>query len=406
MSDVLDNEPRSAPRWLPPLVVVGATAIAVALTVNRPPESGRPPVAASSPSQFSPAGSPLPAPGTAGNACQGDLSLPLVAPGPKPRRTGLRLLVGDRDLTLVDVDAATTRVLRAQVPPVTALMSWGNDILGVLQDRCQAQGFGRGQVVRVDPVTGATSQGQPGDALLPGSPPTILDDDPDGGSAYLRQLDSSTTRTRIQDGWLPLARRGSAYFVSVQPSQAKIVAEGVGALGTVGIGDPTTGRMIRPFGSGVDVAADASKLVWVAGGCDPGQCLLSVTGPDGIASAQGLKGRRPWSGVISPNGSRVAFRLSRTTGGLGALPGPPNDVAVLDIRTGKVRVLPGLVLPIRSGLTLTWSPDSEWLVIGADLGTRPLILIWRHDMDRPAAVPMPATGGGTTGPPALLVLPQ
>lgn len=405
MSDVLASEPRSAPRWLAPLAVVGAIAVTGALVVNRPSESGRPSVAASSPSTSSPAGSPLPAPRTAGNTCQSGLTLPLVKPGPRPRLTGLRLLVGDRDLRVVDVDAATTRVLRAHVPPVTALTSRGNDILAVLQDRCQAQGFGRGQVVRVNPVTGATSQAQPGDAVLPGSPPTVIEYDPDG-SAYLHELDS-TTRTRVRDGWLPLARRGSAYFVFAQPSQALIDAAGPSALGTVGIGDPTTGQMVLPFGSGVDVAASASKLVWLAGGCDdPGACLLAVTGPDGIANAQPLKGRRPWSGVISPDGSRVAFRLSRTTGRLGAHPGPPNDVAVLDIRTSKVRVLPGLVLPPKAGLTLTWSPDSEWLVIGADLGSRPLILIWRDDMDRPAAVPIPATGGGTTGPPALLVLRQ
>jgi hypothetical protein len=194
------------------------------------------------------------------------------------------------------------------------------------------------------------------------------------------------------------------YFVFVQPSQAEVDAQGVGALGTMGIGDPATATMIRPFGSGSDVAASESKVVWLAGGCDPGPCLLSVSGPDGVATGQGLRGRRPWSGVLSPDGTQVAFRLTRTQGRLGGHPGPPNDVAVLDIKTGKLRVLPGLVLPTKSGLTLTWSPDSTWLVIGADLGTRPLVMIWRKAMERPAQVPIPPTGGGTTGPPALLVL--
>lgn len=390
-------------RWLLPVGLVGVVLAVIAVASRSPqPAPPSPPSPSSSPSPVKAAA--LASPGHAGSACGGDVTLPLLAPGTRPTNTGLRLLVGDRDLRLVDVDAGTTTVLstRRDGGAFTALSRAAGRVLATLQNRCAPEGFGKGRIVTLDPLTGRVSRSQPGDELLPGSPTTIVDYDPDG-SAYLRDLDGKT-RMRIPDRWLPLARRGSTYFVFVQAAPAQVDAQGVGALGTIGIGDAATARITRPFGSGSAVTASESKVVWLAGGCDPGPCLLVVTGSDGIANAQGLQGRRPWSGVISPDGSQVAFRLSRTEGSLGGHPGPPNDVAVLDIRSGKLRVLPGLVLPAKAGLTLAWSPDSTWLVIGADLGTRPLVMVWRQAMERPAQVLIPATGGGTTGPPALLVL--
>jgi hypothetical protein len=409
MSDVLDNERGPAPMWVVPVAMLAVVLVVVALAWRSGGSDDRSrPVSARSPSS-SPSPVPavaLPTPGHAGGACGGDVTLPLVAPGTRPANTRLRLLVGDRDLRLVDVDTSVTRVLSQQRDgrSITALTRSSGRVLALLRNTCSPDGFGKGRVVTLDPVTGRQHHDQPGDELLPGTPATVIDYDPIGGS-YLRDIDG-TTRTRIRDGWAPLARRGNTYFVLVQPSQAEVEAQGVGALGTVGIGDPATATMTRPFGSGSDVAASDSKVVWLAGGCDPGPCLLATTGADGIANAQPLSGRRPWSGVISPDGSHVAFRLTRTEGRLGGHPGPPNDVAVLDIRSGKLRVLPGLVLPAKAGLTLAWSPDSTWLVLGADLGTRPLVMIWREAMERPAQVVLPATGGGTTGPPALLVLPR
>lgn len=402
MADVLGNEPRSWPRWLVPLALLAVVAGAVVVG-NRSADPA-PGAAAASPSA-----SPLPLlsppnPGTAGGACGGDITLPSIQLGPRPRRTGLRLLVGDRDLRTVDVDSGRSTVLRTVRPPITSLARLGGRTFALIDDRCRTDGYGAGVVVPLDPRTGAYGRGVSGDELLPGTPPTVIDYDSSGGS-FLREL-STGVQTPIPPDWLPVARRGSEYVIYMQPSAAQNEAQGVGTVGTIGIGDPVTRRLTQTFGTGPGIiAAGADKVVWSAGGCDPGPCLLAVTGKDGIASAQPLYGRRPWSGVISPDGSQVAFRLSRTQGRLGRHPGPPNDIAVLSIGSGKLRVLPGLVLPAKGGLTLTWSPDSQWLVIGADLGTGPLVMIWRQGMGRPARVPIPATGGGTTGPPALLVLP-
>jgi hypothetical protein len=308
--------------------------------------------------------------------------------------------VGDRDLRVVDVDAARTRVLSSpgNGRSYTDLRMSAHRVLAVIRNPCTADGYSDGVIAEVDPGSGELTALESGDALLPGSPTTVVDYDRQGATV-LRDLGGKAS-TPVPQQWLPLARRGSSYAVYVLAADPGDPA----ALGTVGVGDPASGRLTTQYGSGSDVAASRDQVVWLAGGCDPGPCLLATTGADGIANAQPLSGRRPWSGVISPNGSQVAFRLTRTEGRLGGHPGPPNDVAVLDIRTGKLRILPGLVLPAKAGLTLAWSPDSTWLVIGADLGTRPLVMIWRTGMERPAQVQMPPTGGGTTGPPALLVL--
>jgi hypothetical protein len=53
---------------------------------------------------------------------------------------------------------------------------------------------------------------------------------------------------------------------------------------------------------------------------------------------------------------------------------------------------------------MAWSPDSSWLVLGADVGTRPLVMLWHKGMPGPAEVRVSALPGGTTGAPAVLVL--
>jgi hypothetical protein len=205
------------------------------------------------------------------------------------------------------------------------------------------------------------------------------------------------TRTPLPTAWsFPLAAAGPSYFMS-------LIAPNRGASPpTVGLGDPASGRLTRSFGTGVPVAASERAVFWIAGGCSPERCLLARNGVDGETTAQQVRAE-PCCGTVSPDGRWLAFRLPRESGRLGAHPGPPVEVAVLDVRTGRVQVLPGLVLPAKAPTTFAWSADSRWLAIGADLGTAPLVLLWRDGL-RPARVPVDRTAGGTAGAPALVVL--
>jgi hypothetical protein len=400
MADVLDNERGPAPLWVVPLAMVVVVALVVGLawrwSSSPDPAGQRGPVAETP----SPAPEPRVSVARAGNACGGDVEQPVIDGGALSTRTGLRILVGDRDLRVVDVDAGSTRVIRSSVgTSVTQLAQDGRQVVAVQRNPCSVAGYGHGEVGIVDTVTGmVTSRGR-GDDILPGSPLTVGLFEQDG--VRLREL-NSTQSTPLPPGWRPYARTSTGYFASV-------VRNGFdsGVPPAIGVGTPAKAELTKTFGGGDVVGASADKLFWLAGDCPGVHCLLTWTSVDGTNTAQAID-TYAWGGSVSPDGTKMAFRKQRASGRLGEHPGPPNDIAILDMSRGgaPLLVLPGLALPAKAGLTLAWSPDSEWLVIGADLGTGAAVLVWRHGMDRPARVPVPPTGGGTTGPPALLVLPR
>jgi hypothetical protein len=396
MSEVLGNEPRPRPRWLVPAALVAA-GVGVAVLATRGPGSS-PPGAASDPDP-SPATSTsptaVPSDALLKNACRSDVVPPRVSAGPLPPRTGLRLLVGDRDVQLVNVDLGTALILaRSGGRGVTQLAHAGPSVVMVTHPACSSGFDGEGDVGLVDLGTGDVLPSGSGDTVLPGEPATVVEL-VRGGDERFRRL-RSRDRAPLPPGWAAAATSGSRFVVTATPQDSNAPA-------TIGIGDPATGRLTKTFGKGYIVAAAPDRAVWLAGTCRPGPCLLTSSGPDVFNTA--LQARSfPCCGAYSPDGRRVAFVLPRTEGELGPHPGPPSDVAVLDARTMAVQIVPGVVLPPKASVTIAWSADSRWLVLGADLGTRPLVLIWRAGMARPAAVPIPATTGGTTGAPALLVL--
>lgn len=400
MSDVLGYEPPARRWWIWPVLLIPAAFVVIALASRptEPPPRGMAP--SPSPTSTPRLASPLPSPVLAGSACGGEVAQPLIDADPLPADTGLQILIGGRDLRLVDVDAGTTKVLAmpSDRGSFTDLVQTAATVAAVLSNPCGAGGYGNGLVAAVDPANGELSDVQPGDAVLPGEPPTVLDYD-SKGAAVVRELGSRSS-TRVPAGWGLYARTTNGYFASVSRSGD--------AAADLGVGSIASARLTTAIGSGPVVAASPELLFWLAGDC-PGavHCLLTWTTVEGTNTALPID-TNAWGGVVSPDGTKMAFRKARASGRLGSHPGPPNDVAVLVTsgRLAPLRVLPGLVLSAKAGLTLTWSPDSEWLVIGADLGTGPAILVWRQGMDRPARVPIPPTGGGTTGPPALLVLPR
>jgi hypothetical protein len=406
MAEELAHEPTPTPRWVLAAVAVAAVAVAGGL-LTRGGQEPRTASPAPTPSGSTPPSSPseraLPGPATATSACRSDVELPQVDAAPPLRGTGIRLLVGDRDLRLVDVDAGTTRVVTSPAQlgrgtAVSALARTGGRVLAVLNGECGAGGLGSGRVASVDAETGRLTPAGAGDEILPGTPATVLAYDAPGGRWLLRRL-AGGARTPLPEAWsFPLAAAGPSYVMSLIPPNAGA------APPTVGLGDPVTGRLTREFGGGIPVAASEHGVFWVPGGCTPDRCLLARTGLDGVTTAQPVRAE-PCCGSVSPDGRWLAFRLPREGSRFGAHPGPPSDVAVLDAQAGRVRVLPGLVLPTKAPTTFAWSADSRWLAIGADLGTTPLVLLWRDGMPRPARVPVEAALGGTAGAPALVLLP-
>ena len=170
---------------------------------------------------------------------------------------------------------------------------------------------------------------------------------------------------------------------------------------TVELLDPDTGAVLRRLGGGSPLGAAGQVLLVSAHGCAGppahGTCTLESidlnTGRP-AAPAELPAGRIPiWgdlaSPVFSPDGTLAAFQLARARPGprfAAAAAGPPSDVAVLHLRTGRLDIVPGLELPPRTWAGLAFDATGNWLLATVSQGNHGELLAWRPGMPGPALV--------------------
>ena len=165
--------------------------------------------------------------------------------------------------------------------------------------------------------------------------------------------------------------------------------------------DPNTGVVLRRIGQGFPMgAADHVLLVSLhdcPGVLNQSTCTLeSVDLSTGrpIATIKLPAGRFPVGGdlsspVFSPDGTLAAFQLARTRQDprfTAAFPGTPSDVVVLNLRTGKLDIVPGLELPPATWAGLAFDPTGHWLLATVSEGDHGELLAWRPGMPGPALV--------------------
>ncbi len=95
------------------------------------------------------------------------------------------------------------------------------------------------------------------------------------------------------------------------------------------------------------------------------------------------------SPVFSPDGTLAAFQLARARRDprFAAAPlGPPSDVVVLNLRTGKLDIVPGLELPPATWAGLAFDPTGRWLLTTVSEGDHGDLLAWRPGLPGPALV--------------------
>ena len=170
---------------------------------------------------------------------------------------------------------------------------------------------------------------------------------------------------------------------------------------TVELLDPDTGAVLRRLGEGSPLGAAGQVLLVGAHGCAGppahGTCTLEsvdLTTGRPAAPAELPAGRVPvWgdlaSPVFSPGGTLAAFQLARARADprfAAAAPGPPSDVAVLHLRTGRLDIVPGLELPPRTWAGLAFGATGSWLLVTVSEGGRGELLAWRPGMPGPALV--------------------
>jgi hypothetical protein len=184
---------------------------------------------------------------------------------------------------------------------------------------------------------------------------------------------------------------------------------------TLELVDPDTGAVRRRLGGGSPMGAAGHLLLVSLHGCDlppaGGACTLEsidLTTGRPMATAELPAGRVPTWGdapgpVFSPGGTLAAFQLTRARPDprfATAVPGPPSDVAVLDLRTGRLDIVPGLELPPETWAGLAFDATGSWLLATVSQGNRGELLAWRPGMPGPAQVT--SLPGPLLGPPPVL----
>ncbi|HST47936.1 hypothetical protein, partial [Jatrophihabitans sp.] len=160
--------------------------------------------------------------------------------------------------------------------------------------------------------------------------------------------------------------------------------------GTLVSYDLTTRRLGRPLGRASSLTVDHNVLMWLDGPCSAtAQCLLyRYDLASGAVSARGYPLPVQTSivgGVLSPDGSRLAFPLARAYEGPhidDAGFGPPLDVAVLHLDSGRLETVGGLTLPPTELPGLAFTGNGDWLVIAVNEGRRAELLLWREGAAR------------------------
>jgi hypothetical protein len=208
-----------------------------------------------------------------------------------------------------------------------------------------------------------------------------------GSHTVLTPLDGGRKIT-LKSSTDPVADTAAGLVVAHRPR--------AGRPDTVELVDPHTGALRRLAEGSPLGAADRVALVSLPGCGTPvtdSRCTLeSIDLTAGRRTARfGLPaGRVPVSdAVFSPDGTVAAFQLARarqdprfTTG----RPFPPADVAVLDLQTGSLDIVPGLELPPGTGAGLAFDATGSWLLATVSEGDRGELLVWRHGMPGPALV--------------------
>lgn len=417
MNDVVEQgRDRPPARWLKPVSAVAAlVAVTVfAVTEVRGGDRGSagagdrstPPLPATTPT--------LPRWPTATGVCGFEGLLPLVDVSPligsdgRPQeRTGVRVMVGGRGAYTADLDSGVWRPVPGSSSPrrmVQHLVAAGSEVFG-FQWRCGDQS-GAGQILRIRNGRAAVSGGASGLLPVAGTDRawSFQTRATNPSPVSLRRADGFGAGIRLAAGVWPVADTPAGLVVGIPRPKP-----GSQEASVVGLADPATGATGRILGGEWPVAVHRSFVV-TGESCDQaaacalvqrrltdGRVLRRVTLPRGRQPAGG--------GALSPDGAMLAFQLSRTEPDRryrSDHPGPPSDIAVLDLRSGALTVLPGIELASKSSAGLVFSRDGRWLVIALPAGPRARLLVWRPGWDRPREAP--ASPPGAAGRPVSIVL--
>jgi len=246
-------------------------------------------------------------------------------------------------------------------------------------------------------ITAFVLLGGPHHAWAVAYPPRVLLTPLDGGRAI-------TLKTTMS----PVADTAAGFVVVAYHKRTS-------RLGTVELLDPTTGALLHRLAKGDTVGAADHVVLVSLPGCGAllthRMCTLEnidLTTGRPAATVKLPAGRVPVSdAVFSPDGTMAAFQLARarqdsrfSTGP----PGPPSDIVVLHLQTGRLDIVPGLEVPPLTQLGLAFDATGRWLLATVSAEDGGELLAWRPGMPGPALVT--SLPGPLGPPPPLLPVPS
>jgi hypothetical protein len=319
-------------------------------------------------------------------ACGRTSYLPVVSARPLDRSTGVRVLVSDR-LVLVDADTGLTHRL-AGLPRgrFASDIATAADGTYALLHSCDGSDE-VAQVVRIggDGAVHPIAHGEFSYLLSGGRHPWGVVFDESSEREWLDPLDGSPGQV-FPSRFAPIgAFRDSVVGTITQSPTDPNTAYSIVLL------NPRTGRVEGTLGTAGWVSYAQGRVVFTEAGCR--HCLLHVRD---LATGRERVTRHPlpalsigWGLVMSPDGRSIALVRpgSRPAPYDMEHPGRPNEIITVDLRSGAVHPVPGVVLWSKSAPGLAFSDDSRWLVIALDEGSGVRLLLWRPGLAKPRESP-------------------
>jgi hypothetical protein len=340
---------------------------------------------------------------TAPGACGADTLLPVVSSAPPAGHTGIQVLLGGDRVRLVDFDSGRATTLPDAVvrPGEYAAVLAGDPVTAYATTASCSETAPYAMLrISVDHrVSVIRSLGPTEWALTDGNRVWIASfasniDDPYGTIAPI----AGGQRVRLPLGFYASAIVGDTIVGLMQPDP------GISPT-WLALVDARTGRLKAKLDQYVaPLAAGAGRVLWTTG-ChdDASPCMLHrrlISGGETLGSPLP---RAACCGVVSPDGTRVAFLIERASADphFDDHPLPAMDIAIMRLDTGRLSIVPGIELPAKSQPGLAFAGRGDWLVIALNAGVRTQLLAWRPGLRQPyqtTAIP-----GLVHDPPTLVV---
>jgi len=300
-------------------------------------------------------------------------------------------VVGVGGLHVVDLDTANTRTLAAASKPGRYVEQMVITRRGVyaIWSACSSP-YGPG--VDYTSWSGSTRR-------LPGSAEGLLGGagrvwSYSGDPAVLHRLAPGFRPLALPKRTFPVAVTGDGIIASRFPRNPNSLRAPL-----VELLDAETGKLSATIARGYPLAAAQGVVLTYASPCGQAlrPCTISRTPVDRPGQTQRFpmpRNRFPGGGsaAVSRDGSLLAFQLTRREPDpryASDDPVPPSDIAVLDLHSGSLQVVPGIELPPKAAAGMVFTANNGLLAIALGWGVGARLLLWHPGRADSPAWPAP-----------------